>query len=103
HVLKSWNTPAWAALFGVSLFGLIQVMLRPHATEEGPSHTPLVTTIVLFVLFAAASVAFRWYFVRKQLLRSGEENTSWRDIAGRLAGEMATGPAKLAATTDGVT
>src|SRR5262249_44597366 len=64
HVLKSGPTGVWAAVSTVPLFGLVQVLLRPHATSEGPSHTPLVTTILLFVAFGAATVAFRWHFVR---------------------------------------
>jgi len=31
------------------LFVLVQVLLRPHSTSKGPSHAPLVTTILLFV------------------------------------------------------
>jgi len=102
HVLKSWSTKLWAAVFGVSLFGLVQVMLRPNATEEGPSHTPLVTTLLLFVLFAAGTVAFRWHFIAKQRRAAGEPALSWQQALVRMAGEARTGSAQLAATTDGV-
>lgn len=102
HALKSWSVRVWAAMFGVSLFGLIQVMLRPHATADGPSHAPLVTTLVLFVLFAAGTMAFRWHFIRKQMLAAGEPSLSLRAAVIRMAGEAKTGPVQLAATTDGV-
>jgi len=102
HVLKSWSIRAWAAVFGVSMFGLIQVMLRPNATEEGPSHTPLVTTLVLFTLFAAGTVAFRWHFIRKQLRAAGQPALTWQQALVRMAGEARSGSAQIAATTDGV-
>jgi hypothetical protein len=101
-VLKSWNSRIWAAVFTISLFGLIQVMLRPHATDEGPSHSPLVTTLTLFALFAAGTVVFRWHFVHKRLLETGEQITSWRQAVSELLGDAAAGPTQLAATTDGV-
>jgi hypothetical protein len=63
--LRSWHKGAWAATFGVTLFALVQVLLRPHSTSSGPSHAPLVTTVVLFVLFAVGSVIFREHFARK--------------------------------------
>lgn len=103
HVLKSWSTRLWAAVFAVSLFGLIQVMVRPNATAEGPSHAPLVTTLVLFAVFAAGTVAFRWHFIRKQRRAAGEPPLTWQQALVRIAGEARTGSAQLAATTDGVT
>jgi len=103
HVLKSWNLRAWAAVFTVSLFGLIQVMLRPNATEESTSHAPLVTTLMLFVAFAVGTVAFRWHFIRKQMRAAGQPDLSWQQALVRIAGEARTGSAQLAATTDGVT
>jgi len=102
HVLKSWSLRAWVAVFVVSMFGLVQVMLRPNATDEGPSHTPLVTTLVLFALFAAATVAFRWHFIAKQRRAAGEPALSWQQALVRMAGEARNGPAQIAATTDGV-
>lgn len=102
RVLQSWNRAAWAGVFAITLFGLIQVMLRPHATAEGPSHSPLVTTILLFVGFAAATFAFRWHFVRKRQRESGEAPEPWRQTMRHLLGEAAAGPVQLAATTDGV-
>jgi hypothetical protein len=64
--LKAWHNGAWAATFGISLFILVQVLLRPNATELGPSHAPLITTIVLFALFAGGSLWFRQHFVDKR-------------------------------------
>jgi hypothetical protein len=65
HKLQAWHKGAWAVTFGISLFVLVQVLLRPHSTSSGPSHAPLVTTVLLFVLFAGGSLAFREHFARK--------------------------------------
>jgi hypothetical protein len=65
HKLQSWHKGAWAATLLVSLFVLVQVLLRPHGAG-GPSHTPLVTTLVLFAVFGGGSVLFRQHFVRKR-------------------------------------
>jgi hypothetical protein len=64
--LQAWHKGAWAVTFGVSLFVLVQVLLRPHSTSSGPSHAPLVTTGLLFVLFGIGSLAFREHFARKR-------------------------------------
>jgi hypothetical protein len=64
--LKAWRFGAWALTFVATLFVLVQVLLRPHSTSSGPSHTPLVLTIVLFVLFAGASLVFREHFARRR-------------------------------------
>ena len=71
HKLQSWHKGAWAAIFGVSLFVLVQMLLRPHAELTsaglaGNPHTPLVTTLALFAVFGASSVGFRLHFVRKR-------------------------------------
>lgn len=66
HKLKQWHTGVWALTFGVTFFLLVQVLLRPHSGSSGRSHVPLVTTAVLFVVFAGGSLLFRDHFVRKQ-------------------------------------
>jgi hypothetical protein len=70
HALKEWRRSAWAGVFGVSLFGLIQVMIRPHGTQ--PRQAPMVVTITLFVAFGVGSLAFRDYFDRKRFRAKGE-------------------------------
>jgi hypothetical protein len=65
HQLQQWHKGAWAATFGVTLFVLVQVLLRPHSSSNGPSHAPLVTTIVLFGAFGLGSVLFHQHFARK--------------------------------------
>jgi hypothetical protein len=62
--LLAWHKGAWAALFGVALFGVIEIMLRP---ENGhASSAPLVTTIALFAVAGALSIGFALYFSRRK-------------------------------------
>jgi hypothetical protein len=62
--LLAWHKGAWAAIFGVALFGIIEIMLRP---ENGhASSAPLVTTIVLLAVAGALSVGFALYFSRRK-------------------------------------
>jgi hypothetical protein len=75
--LQAWHKGAWAATFGISLFVLVQVLLRPHSTSSGPSHAPLVTTVLLFLLFGAGSLVFREHFARKRRLET--------TLAGKVA------------------
>ncbi len=60
--LAGWSRVAWMAMFGVAVFGLVEVMLRPELTSAHPGSAPIATAIVLFVVFGGASVAFRGYF-----------------------------------------
>ncbi|HTV12606.1 MAG TPA: FGLLP motif-containing membrane protein [Acidimicrobiales bacterium] len=66
HKLQAWHKGAWAVTFLVTLFVVVQVLLRPGSTASGPSHAPLVTTVVLFVLFGVGSVLFADHFARKR-------------------------------------
>jgi hypothetical protein len=70
HTLKQWRRLVWAAVFAIALFGLIQVMIRPHGAH--PHHVPAVVAIGLFVAFGLGSLAFRDYFERKHRRAEGE-------------------------------
>jgi hypothetical protein len=50
----------------VTLFVMVQVLLRPYSGPGGRSHSPLVTTIVLFIVFAGGSWVFHEHFARKE-------------------------------------
>ncbi|HET9058810.1 MAG TPA: FGLLP motif-containing membrane protein, partial [Acidimicrobiales bacterium] len=66
HKLHNWHKGVWLATFSLTLFVLVQVLLRPHSSSPGGgSHAPLITTLTLFVLFGAGSVLFRRHFVKK--------------------------------------
>jgi hypothetical protein len=63
--LAAWSRVAWAVTFGIAVFGLLEVELRPQSTAAHPGKAPIVTAIVLFVLFGGLSVGMRWYFHRR--------------------------------------
>jgi hypothetical protein len=62
--IKQWNVWAWLAGFALCIFGLFQILLRPGIVGHGDR--PLVASIVLFVVFAAGSIAFHEHFERRQ-------------------------------------
>ena len=67
--LAQWNRAVWGAFFGLGVFGLLQVMLRPESSSVHTGTTAMVTTGVLFVLFGASSVATHLYFGRRRRRR----------------------------------
>jgi hypothetical protein len=104
HKLQSWHKGAWAATFLGTLFVMVQVLLRPYSGPSGRSHVPLVTTIVLFVLFAGGSLLFHEHFVRKGRLpaaASAAEATIGPDESEGLASrDAAPSPDATARTWD---
>ena len=64
HTLASWHRGAWMAVFGVAAFGMTEIVLFPSRHNHA-GHAPIVTIIVLFVLFGGGSLAFREYFSRR--------------------------------------
>ncbi len=63
--LFHWNRVAWAILIGVPIFGIVGIMLNPSSGPAHPGTAPVVTAIVLFVVFGGVSVAFRQYFAHR--------------------------------------
>ena len=70
YAIKEWNRGVWVATYVLALFGLVQVLLRPHAT--GPSHTPIAMTVGLFVAFGVGSIAFHEHFEARRRATAGE-------------------------------
>jgi uncharacterized membrane protein YidH (DUF202 family) len=60
--LAGWSRTAWAITFGVAVFGLVEVMLRPESASAHSGSASIATAIVLFVVFGGSSLAFRGYF-----------------------------------------
>lgn len=60
--LIGWRRSVWAVIFAIAVFGLVQVLLHPEQGKVHPSTAPLVTAILLFVVFGGGSVAFNRYF-----------------------------------------
>jgi hypothetical protein len=65
--LAAWHRGAWAGMFALAAFALVQIMLRPSATAHTGT-VPFWTTLGLFLAFGAVSVGFWGYF----LVRTGE-------------------------------
>lgn len=66
HKLQSWHRGAWLGTFAISLFVLVELILRPRTGFAGHSHVPLVTTLALFLVFGAGSFAFRQHYANKR-------------------------------------
>ncbi len=63
--VAAWHRGAWAAVFGVAVFGMLQAMLRP-VSHSHVGQAPIVTVLVLLVLFGGGSLAFRQHFARRK-------------------------------------
>lgn len=61
--VASWHKGAWAAVFGTALFGVVQIFLHPEPGAVHVGNSPLVTVIVLFVVFGLGSVGLHRYFL----------------------------------------
>jgi hypothetical protein len=61
--IAAWHRGAWAVVFGLVTFLVLEVMLNPGRGGH-PGHAPIVTAIVLFGVFGARSVAFYAHFAR---------------------------------------
>jgi hypothetical protein len=75
HTLASWHRGAWMAVFGVAAFGMTEIVLFPSRHNHA-GHAPIITIIVLFVVFGGGSLLFRDYFARRdkrlELAKSAE-------------------------------
>jgi hypothetical protein len=60
--LAAWHWGAWAGVFAVAIFALVQIMLRPQSATAHVGTVPFWTTLGLFLVFGAASVTFWGYF-----------------------------------------
>jgi hypothetical protein len=65
HTLASWHRGAWMAVFGVAAFGMIEIVLFPSRHNHA-GRAPIITIVVLFVLFGGGSLVFREYFSRRE-------------------------------------
>jgi hypothetical protein len=60
--VAAWHRGAWASVFLIAVFALIQVLLHPQKGAVHPSTAPVVTAVILFLGFGGASIAFNRYF-----------------------------------------
>lgn len=67
--LRSWHQGAWLACFAFAVLAFVEVLLLPH--NDNHSNAPLVTTIVLLIVFGGLSIGTRAWFARRRR-HSGE-------------------------------
>jgi hypothetical protein len=67
--LSKWRKDVWGVIFFIALFLLIEVELNPDSGPTHPGGAPVVTAIVLFVIFGGLSIGLHRYFVRRSALR----------------------------------
>ena len=83
-ILFEWKRKVWVAIFGIAMFGIVAIMLRPSASPVRPGAAPLVTTIVLFIVFGGMSLLFRQYFAHRHGQRDGESHVTAPTGLGRM-------------------
>ena len=69
--LRQWHQGVWLGCFGLAMFGVVEVLLIPH--NDNHSNVPLITTLVLMVVFGGISVGLRELFARRLRRRSGRQ------------------------------
>jgi DNA-binding beta-propeller fold protein YncE len=60
--LRQWHQGAWLSCFALAGFGVVEILLIPH--NDNHSNAPLITTLVLMVVFGGLSVGMREWFAR---------------------------------------
>lgn len=78
--LMTWRKDAWAVLFFIALFLLIEVELRPESGPTSSSKAPWVTAIFLFIFFGGGTLAMRRYFSTKSPTSAVESDVSTSDV-----------------------
>jgi len=63
--LSKWRKDVWGVIFFIALFLLIEVELNPNSGPTHPGGAPVLTAIVLFVVFGALSIGLHQYFARR--------------------------------------
>lgn len=74
--LSKWRKDVWGAIFFIALFLLIEVELNPDSGPTHPGGAPVVTAIVLFVIFGGLSFGLHRYFARRSPAKPSEAASS---------------------------
>jgi hypothetical protein len=83
-ILFKWSRTVWAMLMGIALFGIVAIMLNPSSAPVNNGSAPIVTIIVLFVVFGGASVVFRQFFASRRSSDDTESRVTAPTGVGRL-------------------
>lgn len=71
--LAKWRKDVWAVVLFIALFLLVEVELRPAAGPTHPGGAPIVTALVLFVIFGGGSFWMRHFFARRKATRDDSD------------------------------
>jgi hypothetical protein len=63
--LSKWRKDVWGAIFFIALFLLIEVELNPDSGPTHPGGAPVVTAIILFLVFGGLSIGLHRFFTRR--------------------------------------
>ena len=86
EVVYAWRRPVWAALFAVSAFAFVAVLINPASGYlSNTRQIPLLVALALFTIFAIVSVGFWGYFRFRH-------TPPPRPPMARLVGTDASGP-----------
>lgn len=82
HTLIRWHKGVWSAMFAVSVFLLLEVMLLPAARQDRLGDAPFAVAVFLFALFGGVSFAFNRYFVayHRRQGAAGEQREAQADV-----------------------
>jgi streptogramin lyase len=89
--LREWHSGAWLGCFAFAVLAVVEVLLIPH--NDNHSNVPLVTTIVLLVVFGGLSVGMREWFALRRRRSSDEPHTLRERIEELLTPVDAATPA----------
>jgi hypothetical protein len=95
--LHRWHLGAWLGCFGLATFGVVEVLLIPHTAARG--HAPLVTSLVLLVVFGGISIGLREWFAARRRHAEGRDNLPWRDRLRELLTPVEEPPGDTGAGT----
>jgi hypothetical protein len=70
--LSKWRKDVWGVIFFIALFLLIEVELNPASGPTHPGGAPVVTAIILFVIFGGLSIGLHRFFVRRSSTNATE-------------------------------
>lgn len=70
--LSKWRKDVWGVIFFIALFLLIEVELNPDSGPTHPGGAPVVTAIILFVVFGGLSFGLHRFFTRRNHPKESE-------------------------------
>ena len=83
-VLYKWSRAAWGVLMAIALFGIAAIMLNPSSAPVNNGSAPIVSVIILFIVFGGGSLAFRQFFASRRPSEDAESRVTAPTGVGRF-------------------